>query len=397
MNLPLENERLPEIFRQNGKEYYLDPIRKRLVKVTPEETVRQQMISYLLDKLNVPQNMLSAEERLSHYGVDSTFRADIIVHENAEDGLHPVCIIECKAPSHILGEKAENQALDYCDSISCNCAIIVNGTDAFYYKYDEAKQCYYEIEAVKSYEELLDENYVVFNPGPLPERIPFEKITDYLKDNNCYEIGEDTPPVLAHFAFNLSECFLDAVRHKLQKKDFELFKVIDDYGLRLLEYGNHSGGIFSGLYRSFLIEDNGNTKFLSFAVSGYTRGEGYPVRTALNLAIDTEKSAHHALQLSLDDNVVVNGNRFTMYHSGRIGISNLGSGNVSELKGLIATRFPRILVNDKICLGALTENRLFNINDKEVVDLIENLISYALIRDEYREIVKERNVKKAHH
>ena len=390
MKLNLDRERLPEIYTQGSKRCYLDPIRRRLVMITPEETVRQQMLSYLIDKLNVPKDVLLVEERLSHYGVDSPRRADIIINENTEDNtLIPVCIVECKAPGTLLGEAVINQVMDYCDSIGCNYAIVANGSDAFFYKYDEKDDCYYAIEGISDYKNFTDDKFVLFNPGPYPERIPFDKINEYINNNYCYEIGEDSPQNIAHFAFNLSECFLDT-RHTPKKTEYDMFKIIKDYGIRLLEYGNSSGGVFSGAYRSFLIDNNGDAEFVSFALSGYTRGEGYPVKTAINVAMDTEKSAHHALQLSLDDYAEINGNSFKLYHNGRIGIGNIGSGRISELKELISERYPKLLVNDSIYLGTLTDNRLFDINDEQVADVFERLVSYALIRDEYRKTVKER-------
>ena len=59
----------PMIYRRRGKESYLDPVRQQLIYVTPEETVRQRTIHYLLQELNVPLNMLKVEEPLSHYGI----------------------------------------------------------------------------------------------------------------------------------------------------------------------------------------------------------------------------------------------------------------------------------------------------------------------------------------
>ena len=41
-------------------------------------------------------------------------------------------------------------------------------------------------------------------------------------------------------------------------------------------------------------------------------------------------------------------------------------------------------------LGSLVDDREFHLDDLEVVKLIENLISYALIHDEYRSKVKLR-------
>ena len=51
----MEKGKLPPIYKRNGKDCYLDPIRKKLIYITPEETVRQKTISYLLDELGVPK------------------------------------------------------------------------------------------------------------------------------------------------------------------------------------------------------------------------------------------------------------------------------------------------------------------------------------------------------
>jgi hypothetical protein len=38
-------------------------------------------------------------------------------------------------------------------------------------------------------------------------------------------------------------------------------------------------------------------------------------------------------------------------------------------------------------LGTLTDDHLWNIDEPDMMRVIENLISYALLRDDYREIV----------
>ena len=70
MEIDLSGQKLPEIFTRNGKRCYLDPIRERLTYVTPEETVRQRMISYIMDRLDVPANMIRVEEPLRRYGIN---------------------------------------------------------------------------------------------------------------------------------------------------------------------------------------------------------------------------------------------------------------------------------------------------------------------------------------
>ena len=47
-------EKLPKVYKRNGKECYLDPIREKLIYITPEETVRQKVIIHLTENLQVP-------------------------------------------------------------------------------------------------------------------------------------------------------------------------------------------------------------------------------------------------------------------------------------------------------------------------------------------------------
>ena len=80
----------------------------------------------------------------------------------------------------------------------------------------------------------------------------------------------------------------------------------------------------------------------------------------------------------------------TFYHHGKIGISNIGSGKIAELRGYVANSYPDILSGNKFCLGVLKYDRLWTLDDPAVEKLVENFISYALIRDEYRKYVKSK-------
>ena len=230
--------------------------------------------------------------------------------------------------------------------------------------------------------------YSIIEEDVIPIRIPFEDLEKNLCEYQDYEIGTNTTLTKAIPLINLWECFLD-VSHKLPSGKYQLFNLLEDYGVRLLSYGNASGGIFSGLYRSFLIEVNCNTEFVSMGISTYTTYAKPDLRkTALNVAIDNEKETHLSLQLVLDDNLTVIGNSCYFYHHGRIGIGNLGSGKVSELRELVHAKYPQIVDGKRFFLGKLEHDRLWHLDDQEIVSLIENLISYALLRDEYRNSYK---------
>lgn len=394
MQFDITAQRLPKIYKRGNKDCYLDPVRKKLIYITPEETVRQKVISYLIDILEVPAEVISVEAHLSHYGVKSKRRADIIIHGADDEGiLRPVAIVECKAPGIILGEKAADQITDYCNSLGCDFAMMVNDCESFTYHYDETRDEYVQIEGLPKYSELLEGKFSEFELGEFPDRISHDKISDFLKENldeYSPDISNLTEHALACAAFNLLEGLLDP-RHQLPKKDYDMFTLIEDYGVRTLSYGNAAGGTFSGLYRSFIIEANGSTEFVSIGFSTYTTSaRPDDVKTVLCVAIDNEKESHHSLQLVLDDNVEYSGNKFRFFHHGRIAVSNKGSGRVDELREFVKARRPQLIYDKRFYFGTLTNDRNWDLDDIEVASLIENLISYALIRDEYRKEVKGR-------
>lgn len=393
MLFDISKQKLPKVYKRKGKKYYLDPVRKKLVQVTPEETVRQRMISYLIDILNVPQEMIRVEAHLSHYGIKSKRRADIIIHGVDDKNIVvPIAAVECKASNVILGAAAANQLTDYCDLLGCDYAMMVNAHESFTYYYNEQSDKYIQVESLPQYEEMLKGKYTTLELGELPERILYEDIPSFIQENLPLDIGMQTEHQMKCVAFNLLEGLLDP-RHKLPIKKYKLFDLIEDYGVRLLSYGNASGGVFNGFYRSFIIEVNGNTEFVSIGLSTYiTHARPDTEKTSLNIAIDNEKESHHSLQLVLDDNVEIDRSRVHFYHHGKIGVSNLGSGKVDDLRNLIEEKCSSLISGKRFYLGSLTNNRNWNLDDAEVICLIENLISYALLRDEYREQVKRKLV-----
>lgn len=398
MRIDIKKQNVPCIYKRNGKECYLDPVRQKLIYITPEETVRQKMISYLTNELKIPKEAILVEEHLSHYHVKSKRRADIIVHGERDNTDYPILIVECKAPEVYLDEKAHTQVFDYCDALGADYAMVCNGYEAYCYKYSSEKDMYEELNVIPSYQEMLNEMGEIKMREELPDRIPFEKIESHLQEvfsqfpEGYYgeDISKSTPIEIAKVAFNLQEALYD-VRHHIPVGDYGVFKLIEDYGIRMLTYGNAGGGQFFAPYRSFLIEYKGNTEFISFAFSTYGRSEKEGViKTCMNVAHDNEKDTHHALQLSFDDNVKVIDGVAKFYHSGRIAVGNQGSGKIDELRMFVAERYPKIIDGKQFNMGTLVNDHLWNIDQPDVIEVIANCISYALIRDEYRDYVKQR-------
>ena len=249
---------------------------------------------------------------------------------------------------------------------------------------------------------MLEGEYEEVDFGEYPQRIPFEDLESRLKedwdsfeDDYCGDyISKLTPIELAVPMYNLFEAFLD-YRVKMPAGDYGLFKLIEDYGVRMTSYGNASGGSFFGPYRSFLIEVDGNSEIFSFNVSTYsTYAKPDLVKTCISVAHDDEKESHHSLQLVVEDNIKVNGNTVHFYHHGRIAVGNIGSGKIDELRMLVSNKCPELILGNKFYLGNLKNDRLWRLDDPEVIKLVVNLINYSIIRDEYREYVKKNKQKK---
>lgn len=385
-----EKENLPEIYKRDGKKFYLDPIRKKLILITPEETVRQKWISFLKRELSISEHLISVEDHLSHYGIKSKRRADIIIKGNDKAGNeYPLCVIECKSPDIPITERTQNQVFDYCDAIGADYAIVTNGYETQCYKYNDKAKQYIRLSEIPTYNDILNGKYIEYDYGEYPKRIPFENLLKELNNGTAKGyVSEMSDEGTALAAFNLLECFLD-YRVKMPTGNYGMFKLITDYGVRMLSYGNHSGGVFVGPYRSFLIDVDGNAEFVSLSITTYWKSTSSDnIRTALCVAIDDEESSHHALQLVLDENLEINGEICEFYHHGKIAIGNMGSGKISELRTFVEKSCPQMIHGKRFYLGSLKNNRLWQLNDSKVISLIANLISYSIIRDKYRKYKK---------
>ena len=333
--IDLSKQSLPPIYQRKNKDCYFDPVREKLIYITPEETVRQQVISYLINELQVPKRMIDVEVHLSHYGVKSKRRADILVNKYVEEdnALVPLCVVECKAPGIMLGNSVQNQMMDYCDALVCDFSMITNGYDVQCYHYNEKTNNYDMIKELPMY---LEQVKGMFTPAPEIAPPPRLLHSELGKNWGAYigsEMGDSITEKLAVPMVNFWEGLIYN-EHLLPQKKYEIFEVIEDIGMRLLSYGNASGGVFQGPYRSFMIDYKGSTEIVSIGVSTYvSNAKPDIIKTSICVAIDNEKETHHSLQLVVEDNVSVDDNKVTFYHHGKIAVakSEVGVGTTFRI------------------------------------------------------------------
>ena len=106
-----------------------DPLRKKLVALTPEEKVRQWFIGVLRDSAQVPVHMMMSEVALK-FG-DKPYRADILVYGR---DTAPLMVVECKREDIQLDREVLEQALRYNLALGVKYIIITNGRKTFGFK-----------------------------------------------------------------------------------------------------------------------------------------------------------------------------------------------------------------------------------------------------------------------
>ncbi len=101
------------------REYVFCPWRHKWVRLTPEERVRQTYLQYIVSECDYPASRIAVEAALP-----SGQRSDAIVYD---EQLHPIVLLEFKAPSVPLTEKTLDQAAVYNRMLHVPWLVLHNG------------------------------------------------------------------------------------------------------------------------------------------------------------------------------------------------------------------------------------------------------------------------------
>jgi len=119
--------------QREGKTYVFDPLRRRLVALTPEEEVRQKVLYLLVEHLHVPAGLVAVEYSVKVNGMDK--RCDAVVF--GSDG-SPLMIVECKAQSVKITAKTLDQAVRYYSALRPKFLLLYNGADCHCFKVENS-------------------------------------------------------------------------------------------------------------------------------------------------------------------------------------------------------------------------------------------------------------------
>ena len=114
-----------QIRTQNGKQYVLCAWRRRYVRLTPEELVRQTTLQLLVDEFGYPHNLIAVEVPIEVAGVQK--RCDAIVYNRQMQAL---MLLEFKAPSVHLTQEVFDQAAIYNRKLQVPLLMLCNGRES---------------------------------------------------------------------------------------------------------------------------------------------------------------------------------------------------------------------------------------------------------------------------
>ena len=147
LNLP---EYSFKITGETGSEMIFDPIRRKYVRLTPEEWVRQNFAQYLIREGNYPAALMGIECTIRLYSVRK--RIDILIHDRRGQ---PVMIVECKNPDIQLDEKVFNQIATYNMQFRVPYLVVTNGITNYACKMDYENKQFEDLAVIPQYEDLL--------------------------------------------------------------------------------------------------------------------------------------------------------------------------------------------------------------------------------------------------
>ncbi len=140
---------LPYSFRFKSSEnntLIFDPVRKKFVVLTPEEWVRQHVITFLLQEKKIPLGHINVEKEIKVHQTKK--RYDIVVF-NRDGSL--ALVVECKAPSILISQETFDQIARYNLALNATYLMVTNGLNHYYCTQDHQGKTYEFLQEIPSY------------------------------------------------------------------------------------------------------------------------------------------------------------------------------------------------------------------------------------------------------
>ncbi len=145
-----------DVQRHDGRLVIRDEVRRKYVRLTPEEWVRQHLIRTLTEALGYPLGLLAVEKKLDAVG--GPRRADLVVWGRGPGGQHqPLLIAECKAPTVALTQTVFDQVSRYNTVTLAPHLVVTNGQAHYCWRVDRAAGTFHFLDAIPPFRALTEQ------------------------------------------------------------------------------------------------------------------------------------------------------------------------------------------------------------------------------------------------
>jgi len=131
-----------------GEDKIFDPVRKKMVVLTPEEWVRQHVIAYLHAEKGYPLSLLKVEKEFTYNKLSK--RADIVACDN--NGA-PLLMVECKSYDVPITQEVFDQIVRYNMVMRVKTLLITNGINIYCCSLEDMD--YKPLQHIPAYKDLL--------------------------------------------------------------------------------------------------------------------------------------------------------------------------------------------------------------------------------------------------
>ncbi|OFY97914.1 MAG: restriction endonuclease subunit R [Bacteroidetes bacterium RIFCSPLOWO2_12_FULL_31_6] len=145
LNLPFYNIALKE---ENGNHFIFDDIRKKYLRLTPEEWVRQNFVKYLINEKKYPASLIVIEKGLKLN--ELTKRADVLIYKNSS----PILLVECKAPTVKISQNTFDQISRYNLTFKVPYLMVTNGMSHYCCQIDFENNSYHFLDDIPEFVQL---------------------------------------------------------------------------------------------------------------------------------------------------------------------------------------------------------------------------------------------------
>ena len=132
--------------KNNGNgDYIFDEIRKKYIKLTKEEWVRQNCVKFLINEKNFSPVLINIEKTIK---INKQIkRYDIVVYK-PDGGIK--LLVECKSPEIKINQKTFDQIAIYNMNLKSELLMVTNGLRHYYCEINYNNKCYTFLKDIKN-------------------------------------------------------------------------------------------------------------------------------------------------------------------------------------------------------------------------------------------------------